>query len=612
MALTSSSESEVRSSEVLVAETESAGREAVVPSGRGVRDAGPANPLKWPKGQEVAQTTPLDTGTRNQSPSFISPLSVEKQRYNDQPHIQPHADRKGLHSEVLAQDRSQNQPPQHGVTGIDDNPQKGVPLLGGKFPHRDSSISKSTIPLVLNQPTAGLEEGGSKVGEAVAALQALRQPFATAYDARITQAVEQLQTGLAGEAQATVEKQLEELKNLHRISEDKPFYRRWGAVLALLKEINAPPQGRTSGLEEQNRREFIQALTAGMASLSGVGEALGSLVNGFGWVARASVREAASSPGSPGWKAHRTEFLELARGLTGAGDARRKLEIEGVLGEFDTKLMLVGVGTDRGFFSQGIMNRVRRSYRILGQVYDRGQGLLDHLSGDSEKRRQFIGRLRGVASQSMISLEDGQLTQGIAWAAHRVAREIRWEQAKLVGRLDRLLQSVMGQAVVEEKTPEALSRPSRNERRISLEEAQRYLEEVAATLLPGQVWHVVSDSAVKRYPGLRVLTQKVPWILPDDESHTQAILRLMEEVTPIGGIHYHGTREEIEAVHRGLFSEPRPIRELTKGQWVPHPLEGLPFRRFLKESFDGLPRAEGAPAIDWDRLARALSLLSGT
>lgn len=145
-------------------------------------------------------------------------------------------------------------------------------------------------------------------------------------------------------------------------------------------------------------------------------------------------------------------------------------------------------------------------------------------------------------------------------------------------------------------------------------EAKRYLDQVVEGLRSSDSRHVLSHSAVTRYPGLKVLAQQLPWILLDDASHHEAILRLMEEKPLLGMVHYYGWRSEVDEVHQLLFFvHPKPIQEFAEGQWVPHVLGGKPrFPTILQKLFADLPRATGAAPIDWDRLAQALSLLAGT
>jgi hypothetical protein len=86
----------------------------------------------------------------------------------------------------------------------------------------------------------------------------------------------------------------------------------------------------------------------------------------------------------------------------------------------------------------------------------------------------------------------------------------------------------------------------------------------------------------------------------------------MEEVSSIEGIHYYGSQEEIAAFRTRLFGEPRPLKELTESQLIPHLLNGASLQRFLLQLFANIPRVAQARPIDWDRLAQALALLAGT
>ncbi len=102
-----------------------------------------------------------------------SPLAIQQQGKYDQPDVQPQTDHKRPDLEVLPKNAPQHKPSKDGVAGIDRNPQKRVPLLGGK-PHglsprrkfTTSSPSGQSIPI----PAAGAEEGMGANGRGVPAV----------------------------------------------------------------------------------------------------------------------------------------------------------------------------------------------------------------------------------------------------------------------------------------------------------------------------------------------------------------------------------------------------------------------------------------------------------
>lgn len=694
MALMRSSESEVRSSEVLVAETESAGREALVPSGRGVPGAvagypgRSAGPLQLGIGQTPHKPAIF--------PSQHPPSRFQPPDGQDRPQVEEKPDYKDLRPKWASHERPDYQGGEDDRSEIRRQPNQVLPSLGGQSRGVTHPVQKSTTGITSPQglpsvePSAGLEEGvegirnqklggsnGRVSGRALSASAdaaqspAIRQqphlslsrlmPPAGTYPWHSPPSVIAGRTHQHSTDDQTDQSQRHTDSGQLRQVDEEPTgqHRREGDLSQihqrLSKEITTPVRqtGNThpypsvpdrsdginvalSGLEEGgSRREFLKSLAGAAAQFSGLGEAAGALAQGFGQLAATSSNSSILATGPSSWRAHRTELLDFVGRMTGARAVLATLSSHRGLAEFDASMMATFEGEEPSYrvaveenFHRGIEKRIEESHRLARSVYDRTRPLHRLINAPPERRKVFFNRLRTKwppqwkeLFQGILAMEDEQLAQGIAWANQHWIEKFQGELFSTAGYLKKLAQSVsegsgLGDVKAAKSTKGAKAKGEKTASstvHARREEAQRIVQEGVESLIPSGSWHLFSPEMIRRYPGLRVLAQEAAGLfLLDDEAHTQAIVHLMEETSPIDGIHYYGREEEIAAFHARLFGEPKPLKGLAEGQLIPHLLEGVSLQGFLQQIFANIPRVAEAPPIDWDHFAKALSVLAAT
>jgi protein-L-isoaspartate(D-aspartate) O-methyltransferase len=200
-----------------------------------------------------------------------------------------------------------------------------------------------------------------------------------------------------------------------------------------------PGSGLDAGLEEGgSRREFLKSLAGAAAQISGLGEAVGILAQGFGRLA-ATTSTAAAAPSVPSgaspWQDYRAEFLVLVGRFGGTDMAGAALSATRGTGDFDAKMIAIAkeagpsyrVGYEKNFRS-GIEKRIEGAHRLADDVHRTSQWIFDLVSLPPEKQQAFFNRLRTrwppwwrERFKAILALDDKQLAQGIAWAnQHRM------------------------------------------------------------------------------------------------------------------------------------------------------------------------------------------------